>query len=152
MGQRSRARTLISVRIVSRRACSLMGSTIPVVPRMEMPPTMPSFGLKVFSASARPSGTEMVTERPTHRARPGLVSSLVRSLFGMSRRSFESSCRAPGKHSETASRTACAIMARGVLLMAAAPTGWSSPGLVTRPTPSPPSIEIPGWSDHATHA
>ena len=29
-------------------------------------------------------------------------------------------------------------------MMAAAPTGWSSPGFVTRPTPAPPSMEIPG--------
>ena len=43
---------------VSTSACSLMGSTIPVVPRMEMPPSIPSRGLKVFFASASPSGTE----------------------------------------------------------------------------------------------
>ena len=30
----------------------------------------------------------------------------------------------------------------GVELIAALPTGWSKPGLVTLPTPSPPSIKI----------
>ena len=30
--------------------------------------------------------------------------------------------------------------------MAAAPTGWSSPRFVTRPTPAPPSIVTPGAS------
>ena len=36
--------------------------------------------------------------------------------------------------------------------MAAFPTGWFSPGLVTRPTPSPPSIRIPGSSLRLTSA
>ena len=41
--------------------------------------------------------------------------------------------------------SACsAIMRRGTVLMAAAPTGWSSPGRVTRPTPGPPSMRMPG--------
>ena len=35
-------------------------------------------------------------------------------------------------------------MRRGTVLMAAAPTGWSSPGRVTRPTPGPPSMRMPG--------
>ena len=37
-------------------------------------------------------------------------------------------------------------MRRGTELMAAAPTGWSSPRFVTRPTPAPPSIVTPGVS------
>ena len=37
-----------------------MGSTIPLVPRMEMPPSIPSCGLKVFFASVLlPSGTQI---------------------------------------------------------------------------------------------
>ena len=36
------------------------------------------------------------------------------------------------------------IMRRGVLLIAANPTGMSRPGLVTRPTPSPPSMKTRG--------
>jgi hypothetical protein len=43
-------------------------------------------------------------------------------------------------------------MRRGTELMAAAPTGWSRPGFVTRPTPSPPSIVTPGPSLRATVA
>ena len=43
-------------------------------------------------------------------------------------------------------------MRRGTELMAAAPTGWSSPGFVTRPMPSPPSIVTPGVSDFLTAA
>ena len=47
--------------MVSTRACSLIGSTMPVVPRMEMPPSMPRRGLKVFFASASPPGAEIIT-------------------------------------------------------------------------------------------
>ena len=35
-----------------------MGSTIPLVPKMEIPPKIPSLGLKVFSACSFPPGTE----------------------------------------------------------------------------------------------
>ena len=41
-----------------------MGSTMPVVPMTEMPPTMPMRGLKVFFASAAPSGMETVIWMP----------------------------------------------------------------------------------------
>ncbi len=88
------------------------GSTMPVVPRMEMPSSIPRCGLKVFSARATPSGTEIVT-----------------AIFP------EKPCAA---HT---SRTAEVIIARGVALIAADPTGCSSPGNVTRPTPTPPSTE-----------
>ena len=99
--------------MVSVRACSLMGSTIPVVPRMERPPTIPSLGLNVFWASASPSGAEMVTfSVPQNPASPA------------------------------ACRTASVIIFLGTLLMAGAPTGCSSPGFVTRPIPSPPSSTI----------
>ena len=98
--------------MLSRKAARLRGSTMPVVPRMEMPSSIPRCGLKVFSARATPSGTEIVT-----------------AIFP------EKPCAA---HT---SRTAEVIIARGVALMAAAPTGCSSPGNVTRPTPTPPSTE-----------
>ena len=41
------------------------------------------------------------------------------------------------------SSTFSRIICRGTELMAAFPTGWSSPRFVTRPTPSPPSICTP---------
>ena len=81
---------------------------------MEMPPSMPNDGLNVRRASSSPSGTEMTTESPP---------------------SYPVS-------SHTAC-TALAIIWRGTRLMAAAPTGWSSPGFVTRPTPLPPSMAMP---------
>ena len=59
-------------------------------------------------------------------------------------------------HGEPAAAAAAssswAIIRRGVELLAAAPTGWFSPGLVTRPTPSPPSISTPGVSRRDTRA
>ena len=79
---------------------------------MEMPPSMPSCGLKVFFASAAPSGT-----RDGHPQAAVPVQCIAR------------------RHA-----TACSIILRGTRLMAAAPTGWSSPGFVTRPTPGPPSM------------
>ena len=36
------------------------GCTMPVVPRIEMPPTMPSRGFQVCFASSSPPGTEIV--------------------------------------------------------------------------------------------
>ena len=71
-----------------------MGFTIPLVPRMEMPPAMPSRGLKVRFPRASPSGTEITARRPP--VYPALAAAL-------------SSCSA--------------IIRRGVELMAAAPTG-----------------------------
>ena len=50
--------------MVSSSACSLIGSTMPLVPRMEIPPSMPRRGLKVFFASTSPSGAEIVTLIP----------------------------------------------------------------------------------------
>ena len=43
-------------------------------------------------------------------------------------------------------------MALGTELMAALPTLWSKPGLVTRPTPKPPSMSTPGDAFKATLA
>ena len=104
----------ISVLMVSTRAVSLMGSTMPLVPRTDIPPTMPSLGLKVFSASVSPSGIEMTTSNPP-----------VYPVADMT------------------SSSASFIMLLGTRLIAAFPTGWSSPFLVTLPTPFPPSIPIP---------
>ena len=58
------AACLSSRAMVSIMACMLMGSTMPEVPKIEMPPTMPIWGLNVFWAMASPSGTEMVTSTP----------------------------------------------------------------------------------------
>ena len=40
------------------------GITIPLVPRIEMPPIIPSLGLSVFVASSFPFGTETITLTP----------------------------------------------------------------------------------------
>src|SRR5574342_1389944 len=40
------------------------GITIPLVPKIEMPPKIPSLGLSVFDASSLPLGTEIITLRP----------------------------------------------------------------------------------------
>ena len=101
--------------MVSFSACSLMGSTMPEVPRTDRPPSTPSFGLKVFFAFSSPPGMEMTTWTDPEVA--GSYSS-----------------------SSQTSRTASRIICRGTRLMAAFPTGWSRPGRVTRPTPSPPSM------------
>ena len=47
-------------------------------------------------------------------------------------------------------RTAAVIISRGTRLMAGAPTGHSRPGLVTRPTPKPPSRVMPGVLENST--
>ena len=54
----------ISVLTVSMRAVSLMGSTIPLVPSMDMPPVIPRRGLNVFAAMPSPSGTDITAENP----------------------------------------------------------------------------------------
>ena len=95
-------------------ALSLIGSTIPEVPKIDSPPTIPSLGLNVRAATSAPPGMEITTSIPP------LYPSAVHTV-----------------------RTCSSIMARGTWLIAAAPTGWSSPAFVTRPTPSPPSIKIP---------
>ena len=57
-----------------------MGLTMPVVPIMEMPPRMPSLGLKVFLASSSPPGTEMVIFSPLHFFRSGTAADCIMSL------------------------------------------------------------------------
>ena len=53
----SAMKTFISALMEPRRAVSLMGSTIPLVPRMEIPPIIPKRELKVRTAIFSPSGT-----------------------------------------------------------------------------------------------
>ena len=84
------------------------GRTIPVVPRIDSPPSIPSRGFQVRRAIAAPPGTLTVTS--TSGARP---------------------C------AEAASATASSIIARGTGLIAGSPTPIGSPGRVTVPTPSP---------------
>ena len=99
--------------MLSRKAARLRGSTMPVVPRDGDAALYPQVRVEgLFRQRETPSGTEIVT-----------------AIFP------EKPCAA---HT---SRTAEVIIARGVALMAAAPTGCSSPGNVTRPTPTPPSTE-----------
>ena len=47
-------------RTLSTNASLLMGFTIPLVPRIEIPPSIPRTGLKVFSAIRTPSGADTV--------------------------------------------------------------------------------------------
>src|SRR3990167_3811058 len=85
-----------------------------------MPPRMPNRALSVFFAISSPPGTEITTRKP-----------FGATMLAAVRR---------------ASSMACAIICRGTGLMAGAPTSRPSPGLVTRPTPAPPSIKIPAHS------
>ena len=50
--------------MVAFKADSLIGSTIPLVPSTEIPPSIPSFGLKVLKARRSPSGIQILTRRP----------------------------------------------------------------------------------------
>ena len=94
---------------------------MPVVPRIEMPPITPSRAFSVLRERSNPSGTEMTTETPR------------RSLRSVSN-----------------SRTTPSIMARGTGFIAAEPTSRPRPGLVTLPTPTPPSSFIPGVASQQT--
>ena len=95
--------------MVSVQALADTGRTMPVVPRMDNPPTTPSRRFSVFSASASPSRTKIRTS-----TRPLLVPPSTR-----------------------ASATAARIIRRGTGLMAGSPTATGNPGLVTTPTPGP---------------
>ena len=55
------AATSICWTTLARHAAVENGRTMPVVPRMEMPPTMPRRALEVLAAMASPPGTEKVT-------------------------------------------------------------------------------------------
>ena len=80
-----------------------------------MPPTIPRRGLRVCRASSSPRGTKISTF----------------SLRG-----------SPGQSSSHTWRRAPRIILRGTGLMAGSPTATGRPGLVTRPTPSPPARAI----------
>ena len=82
--------------------------TMPVVPRIERPPTMPSRPLSVLAASAAPPGTAISTS----------TSPLA--------------CAAAAT-----SAMAAPIIWRGTGLMAGSPGGIARPARVTMPTPSP---------------
>jgi len=82
--------------------------TIPVVPRIEMPPRMPRRGFQVLGASRAPSGT--ITSMTRSPARPCVSAT---------------------------SAIAVRIISRGTGLIAGSPGGSGRPGLVMRPTPSP---------------
>ena len=90
------------------QAAQLKGTTTPVVPRIESPPTMPRRGLRVFWASASPPGMAMVTTTST-------ASPVAAAI------------------SATTSR----IIWRGTGLIAASPGAICRPGRVTVPTPLP---------------
>ena len=92
---------------------SLIGSTIPVVPSMDMPPTIPSLGLKVFFAISTPSGANIV---------------IFKDL------SFGKSILFSPKTLETS----LLIIFIGTGLMACLPTSTLNPFFVTKPTPMPP--------------
>jgi hypothetical protein len=94
---------------------------MPVVPRIEIPPTIPSRRLVVFLAMRSPSGT------PTTTLAPARIGSMT-------------------------SETALVIWARGTGLIAGRPTSRPSPSLVTIPTPSPPSMRMPGSGSGKTRA
>ena len=57
-------RIFSSTYIASRSASTLMGRTMPVVPRMDRPFFMPRRGLKVLRAISRPPGIDTVTRAP----------------------------------------------------------------------------------------
>ena len=115
--------TFISAFMEPSRAVSLMGSTIPLVPRMDIPPTIPRRELNVLSAILSPSGTEISTEIPP-----------------------------VWPYAPQTSSTASFIMLRGTRFMAAFPTGWSRPLRVTLPTPTPPSTSMPSEAFRETFA
>ena len=96
--------------MVSLYAWCDSGRTIPLVPRMERPPSTPSRGLSVFLARVSPSVTKTST-------------STRLSL--------------PVSQASSTSSTAHWIICLGTGLMAGSPTFTGSPGLVTSPTPSP---------------
>ena len=87
--------------------------TIPLVPKIEIPPMIPSLGLSVFSAISFPLGTDITSFIPFFLR----IDSATSVIFSI-------------------------IIFFGVGLIAASPISKPKPGLVTRPTPFPPSISI----------
>ena len=117
------AATSIDWTTEARQLAVLIGRTIPVVPRIEIPPSTPIRAFRVFSAIASPPGTEIVTSNP-----------------------------GVGPSVPATSATPSAIIRRGTGLIAAEPGGSSRPGWVIVPTPGPPRIEMPGSSTRRTVA
>ena len=90
------------------------GITIPLVPRIEIPPSMPSLGLSVLGASSSPVGTEIVILMPfLDKRSPPILARFSRIIF------------------------------LGTGFIAGRPISSPSPGFVTVPTPIPPSISMP---------
>ena len=115
------ASTEIACSTLARQDAVENGRTMPVVPRIEIPPMMPSRALVVLRAICSPPGTEMTSWTPCW----------LRS---------------------TASPTDWVIIARGTGLIAGPPSSRPRPGLVTTPTPTPPSSSRPGSSRQRTVA
>src|SRR5271169_48548 len=90
------------------------GTTIPVVPRIDSPPTMPSRGLRVLPATTSPPGIDISTA--TSVAQP---------------------------NDEAASAIASRIIWRGAGLIAGSPGGIGRPARVTVPTPGPARNTMP---------
>ena len=109
--------TSISCVTLASQAAVEYGTTMPVVPRMEMPPTMPRRGLNVFfaSSSPRPRTDISTATPPTGRAKPVFGQHLLDRLGDQLAR-----CRVDGR------------------LTTAAP---AVPFLVTSPTPTPAAPE-----------
>ena len=126
----------------SQIALPQYGRTIPVVPRIDRPPSIPSRGLNVFRAAAHPPGTETSTRTPagtgpffgekgrSARAwgaqrgqshfRGGITDiagNVVRGKIG----------KAPGEAAANASCTAAAIICRGTGLIAGSTGGFAAP-------------------------
>src|SRR5271169_845564 len=96
------------------QAAQEYGTTIPVVPRIDSPPTMPSRGLSVLRATASPPGIEISTSMSVALPRD-----------------------------EAASATASRIILRGAGLIAGSPGGIGRPARLTVPTPGPAQKATP---------
>src|SRR5947209_11255984 len=100
--------------MVAIHAAQENGTTMPVVPRIDRPPTITRRPLRVRFASSSPSGMEI---------------------------SISTSAGAPS--TAAAASLACRIIERGTGLIAGSPGGIGRPARVTMPTPSPALKTIP---------
>ena len=96
------------------QAAQLNGRTMPVVPKIDRPFSIPSLGFQVFFAIFSPSGIDIVT-----------------FIFGNLLKNF------------AVSLIISLINFLGIGLIAGSPTGIGNPGLVTIPTPGPAQNLIP---------
>ena len=108
--------TSMDLRMELINASEEKGFTMPDVPMMEIPPSIPKRGLKVRFAISSPLGTEMVTTIG--------LGCLDMPIFSRQRLTLSS------------------IILRGVALMAGEPNSRPRPGIVTMPMPSPPQTMI----------